>query len=51
MIEEQEFKDKEDMLFRERHYIEMYECVNKVIPIRTNEETKEREKKDKWYEI
>jgi hypothetical protein len=38
LIEEKEFKDKKEMLFRERHYIEIYECVNKVIPIRTNEE-------------
>ena len=50
LIEEQEFKDKQDMLFRERYYIEMHECVNKVIPIRTNEETKERKKiSDKKY--
>ena len=41
LIEEQEFKDKNEMLFRERHYIEIYECVNKMIPIRTNEEKKQ----------
>ena len=44
MIEEKEFKDKQDMLFKERHYIEMFECVNKLIPIRTNEEMKESRK-------
>ena len=38
LIEEKEFKDKKEMLFRERHYIEIYECVNRIIPIRTNEE-------------
>ena len=44
LIEEKEFKDKQDMLFKERHYIEMFECVNKLIPIRTNEEMKESRK-------
>ena len=52
LIEEKEFKDKKEMLFRERYYIEIYECVNKMIPIRTNEETKEIKKIfDKKYKM
>jgi hypothetical protein len=31
---------KEELLSRERHHIENTECINKLIPIRTNDEKK-----------
>ena len=51
VIEEITFDNKEDLLNRERHYIEMNVCVNKNRPIITNEERKEQSKKNmrKWY--
>jgi len=51
LLEEKEFKDKKEMFGRERFYIESHDnAANKQIPIRTNEETKERKKiSDKKY--
>lgn len=64
VIEEITFDNKEDLLNRERHYIEIAFkkseqnggaetgfCVNKNRPIITNEERKEQSKKNmrKWY--
>ena len=37
----EEVEDKEQLLWRERYYIENNECVNIKIPIRTEEERKE----------
>tara|TARA_R110002153_G_C13129987_1_gene479811 strand:+ start:176 stop:760 length:585 start_codon:yes stop_codon:yes gene_type:complete len=40
LIEENEFETKYDLHQRERYYIENFDCVNKVIPYRTDEENK-----------
>lgn len=40
--------NKEEALLRERWYIENYSCVNKVIPIKTEEERKQYQ--SEWYE-
>ena len=43
---------REELLMRERFYIENNECVNKVCPIRTTEELKQKKKEEKklYYE-
>ena len=41
LIENYPCNSKEELLMRERHFIESIECVNKKIPIRTVEERKE----------
>ena len=38
LIENVECKSKEELLSRERYYIESMSCVNKIIPLRTNAE-------------
>lgn len=38
LVEDVEFTDKNDLFTRERFYIQNNECVNKVIPLRTNQE-------------
>jgi len=48
LIEEYNCNSKEELLKRERYYIESTECVNKNRPIVTKEEIKERVKK--YYE-
>lgn len=51
IIEEVFYDNKDDLLNRERHYIEINACVNKNRPIITNEERKEQSIKNmhKWY--
>jgi hypothetical protein len=44
LMEEIEYENKDDLLWLERWWIENNECVNKVIPIRTNEEKYEIER-------
>jgi hypothetical protein len=38
LVERMEYESKEELLRRERHFIEIIECVNKVIPTRTHKE-------------
>ena len=40
LIENFSCKTRDELLFRERHYIEISNCINKRIPIRTTEEFK-----------
>jgi hypothetical protein len=44
LVEELGFCSKTDMLWRERHYIDNYECINQNRPIRTEEERKYHKK-------
>tara|TARA_R110000868_G_C10837187_1_gene759784 strand:+ start:783 stop:1226 length:444 start_codon:yes stop_codon:yes gene_type:complete len=46
LIEEIQFTEKEELLWRERYYIELYKtvCVNRIIPIKTDEEKKQEKK-------
>ncbi len=48
VVEKVEFNEKFELLQKERFYIENNECINKVFPIRTQEEIIERTKK--YYE-
>jgi hypothetical protein len=52
LVENYSCNNKEELLKRERYYIEKNECVNKTIPIRTEEEKKEinRQQKNKYHE-
>ena len=48
LLEKMETDDKQDVLYQERQYIEQTDnCVNKNIPIRSNEELTNY--KNKWY--
>jgi hypothetical protein len=54
LLEENDFENKDFMKARERHYIENFECVNKVVPNRTDKEYREanrqqREEYNKKY--
>jgi len=51
IVEEVVFDNKDVLLNRERHYIEMNVCVNKNRPIVTDKERKETQQKNmrKWY--
>ena len=40
LVEQLECNNKQELLMRERFYIENNECVNKIKPIRTKEEKK-----------
>ena len=42
LVEENNFDTKYDLHERERYYIENFDCINKVIPNRTDEEHKEQ---------
>jgi len=44
VVEEVEYENKWELLNKERYYIENNDCVNKVIPNRTNKEYKEDNK-------
>ena len=44
LIENVECKSKEELLSKERYYIESMSCVNKIIPLRSNKEYKEDNK-------
>tara|TARA_R100001463_G_scaffold134408_1_gene196587 strand:+ start:662 stop:1159 length:498 start_codon:yes stop_codon:yes gene_type:complete len=44
LVEEFEYNNKEEMIARERYYIENYQCVNKCIPGRTMKEYREDNK-------
>lgn len=48
-----EYKSKEDILWKEREWIEKTECINKIRPIISVQERKEMRKKAeiKYYEI
>ena len=59
LIEEIEYETKDQLHQRERHWIEALDCVNKVIPYRTDEEKQQwrsnnkellRQLWDSWYE-
>ena len=51
LVENCPCNSKDELLKRERHYIETLECVNKQIPGRTNKEYREiKENKDKAIE-
>ena len=41
VVEEVEYENKWELLNRERYYIENNECINKIIPYKSNEEQKE----------
>ena len=50
LVEENEFETKYDLHERERYYIENFDCVNKVIPNRTDKEYhKEYRKNNQEY--
>ena len=51
LIEECKCDNKEQLLRRERHYIENMDCVNKAIPGGRHNENKDKiaERKAKWY--
>ncbi len=53
LIEEYPCENKEQLLRRERHYIETIQCINKMIPIRSNEEKKQytKSKNKEYYDI
>ena len=44
VVEENEFETKYDILQRERYYIENFECVNRIIPNRTEQEYRDTHK-------
>jgi len=52
LVEEIQCENKQQLLMRERWYIENNVCINKQIPGRSKEEKKERDKKNKkeYYE-
>jgi hypothetical protein len=56
LVENVNCNSKEELIQRERHYIENNNCVNKQIPGRTNKEYRDdnkeviKEQKKEWYE-
>ena len=52
-VEDVKYKDKKELLERERYFIDNFECVNKNRPIVSEQERKEQLKTimRKWYEL
>ena len=50
LIEDYPCERRDQLLSRERHWIENTNCVNKLIPIRTDEERREYQKKRREYQ-
>lgn len=44
LVENYPCETKEQLLMRERYYIDNFECVNKCVPITTKEENKQKDK-------